>query len=279
MSRLTSWQIGGPAEYVYWPQSNEDVVRVFEVAGREHIPVWLLGRGTNILAPDEGLAGLVVVTTGLREIEWGEYRIRVAAGYQLARLAAQAAERGWSGLEFARGIPGTVGGAVVMNAGAHGGEIASLVKEVEAWHYQTGVRVWTGHELEFGYRQCRLRGQAVVLSVELELKPGDKEKIGATMAEYLLRRRSSQPLEWPNAGSVFRNPPGEPAGKLIEKAGWKGYRVGGAQVSEKHANFIVNTGNAKASDVLALIEMIQNDVEAKFRVRLVAEVECMTARG
>ena len=254
-------------------------MQAYEAAGMTGMPVWLIGRGSNLLAPDEGLSGLVVVMTSLQGIEWKQYRVRVEAGYSLARLAIQTAERAWSGLEFARGIPGTVGGAVAMNAGAHGGEMSDLVKEVVALSPQTGLKVWASPELGFGYRQCRLRGQAVVLEAELEFRPGDKEKIAAAMADHLDRRRVSQPLEWPNAGSVFRNPPGSSAGQLIEQAGWKGYRVGGAKVSEKHANFIVNTGAARAGDVLALMKMIQNDIQEKFGVRLATEVEYLDSEG
>ncbi|OLN33429.1 UDP-N-acetylenolpyruvoylglucosamine reductase [Desulfosporosinus metallidurans] len=241
-------------------------------AQQAKIPAWLIGRGSNLLIADEGLPGIVLMTTALRAIQWGEYRVQVEAGYSLARLAQEAGERGWSGLEFARGIPGSVGGAVIMNAGAYGGEMAPLIRNVTALRADGTLKKFERSELEFAYRSCSLRGQAWVLETQLEFSAGDREQILNIMKENLSRRTTYQPLEKPNAGSVFRNPPGDSAGRLIEAAGWKGKSIGGAQVSTKHANFIVNTGNAKAKDVLALMEDIQRDVQVKFGVTLQTEV-------
>jgi len=273
LHKLTTWRIGGPAAYVYWPEKWQDVVKAYSYAKAQGVPVRVFGRGSNLLLPDEGLPGLTIVTTALRDIEWGEYTVRVAAGYSLARLAQESGARGWSGLEFACGIPGTVGGAIVMNAGAHGGEIGNLVIAVRVMQPDGEVRLLEHKDLSFGYRSSSLRGGCWLLEAKLSFTTGNKEEIAARIRDNLAKRRAKQPLELPNAGSVFRNPPGDTAGRLIEAAGWKGRAVGGAQVSEKHANFIVNTGGATAHDVLTLIGKIQSDVESKFGVRLKPEVE------
>ncbi|ODA39593.1 UDP-N-acetylenolpyruvoylglucosamine reductase [Desulfosporosinus sp. BG] len=245
---------------------------MWQRAREAKIPVWLIGRGSNLLLPDEGLPGITLVTTSLRAIEWGEYKVQVEAGYTLAHLSQEAGERGWSGLEFARGIPGSVGGAVMMNAGAHGGEIAPHIISVTALWADGTVKKLERAELEFAYRFCSLRGKAWVVETQLAFSPGDREQILSQMKENLRNRVVNQPLEKPNAGSVFRNPPGDSAGRLIESAGWKGKSIGGAQVSDKHANFIVNTGNAKAKDVLALIDAISKDVQSKYGIKLQMEV-------
>lgn len=258
---------------MYWPPTIKDLLTVWQRAQKAQLPVWLIGRGSNLLISDEGLPGVVVMTSALRDIQWEDYKVQVQAGYSLARLAQEAGERGWSGLEFARGIPGSVGGAVVMNAGAHGGEMASLILSVTALWPDATIKRMERSELEFAYRSCSLRGCAWVLETQLKFSPGDREQIIKNMKENLVKRAANQPLEMPNAGSVFRNPPGDSAGRLIEAAGWKGKRIGEAQVSEKHANFIVNLGKAYAKDVQTLIEKIQRDIELKFGVVLQTEVE------
>lgn len=280
LNLLSTWKIGGPAELVYWPQTSADMSLVWQRAREANVPVWLIGRGSNLLLPDEGLPGITLVTTSLRSIKWGDYTVQVEAGYTLAHLSQEAGERGWSGLEFARGIPGSVGGAVMMNAGAHGGEIAPHIMSVTTLWADGTVKKLERAELEFAYRFCSLRGNAWVLETQLAFSPGDREQILSQMKENLRNRAANQPLEKPNVGSVFRNPPGDSAGRLIESAGWKGKSMGGAQVSEKHANFIVNAGNAKAKDVLALIEAISKDVHSKFGVELQMEVAYFNdARG
>jgi UDP-N-acetylmuramate dehydrogenase len=273
LHRLSTWRIGGPAETVYWPKTTKDMALVWQRALKAEIPVWLIGRGSNLLLPDEGLPGIALVTSSLRAIQWGDYTVQVEAGYMLAHLAQEAGERGWSGLEFARGIPGSIGGAVMMNAGAHGGEVASQIMSVTALWADGTVKKLERAELEFAYRFCSLRGQAWVLEAQFAFSPGDRKQILSQMKENLTKRKAIQPLEKPNAGSVFRNPPGDSAGRLIEAAGWKGRSMGGAQVSDKHANFIVNTGNAKSRDVLALMEAIQVDIQQKFGIELQTEVE------
>ncbi len=270
---LSTWRIGGPAEVVYWPPTIEDLSSVWQRAQAAEIPVRLIGRGSNVLFPDEGLPGITLVTTSLRGIVWKDYSVRVEAGYTLARLAQEAGERGWRGLEFARGIPGSVGGAIMMNAGAHGGEMASRIVSITALWADGSIEKLERDELEFCYRFCSLRGQAWVLEAQLNFLPGDREQILQDMKDNLTKRMANQPLKEPNAGSVFRNPPGDSAGRLIEAAGWKGKSVGGAKVSEKHANFIVNTGKAKSKDVLALIETIRLDIQLNYGIKLQTEVE------
>ncbi len=280
---------------MYWPEKTVDLVELDQEAKAEGVKLWLIGRGSNLLAPDEGLPGITVVTTCLTDIAWsedfssredplqegdtpqrepdlrGKTTVRVGAGYALAKLAQEAGERGLSGLEFARGIPGTLGGAVIMNAGAHGGEISKRILRVKAL-VEGDIREFRGEELAFSYRKSSLKDRAWVLEAELVLIPGKREAILQTMQENLLKRAASQPLEWPNAGSVFRNPPGDFAARLIEAAGWKGKSRGGAQVSEKHSNFIVNTGEARAEDVLFLIRSIRADVREHFAVELQPEI-------
>lgn len=269
---MNTWRIGGLAETVCWPESEEELREIWLECQEQGIPFRLFGRGSNVLFPDEGLPGVTVISTGLAQSVWDSEWVTVGAGYSLARLSQEAADRGLTGLEFARGIPGTVGGAVVMNAGAHGGSIQDILEEVKILAPEGEVQRLAKEDIQFGYRECSLRDQAIVLEGVFHLKPGDPDVIQATMSENLAKRKAAQPLELPNAGSVFRNPPGGSAGRLIEEAGWKGKRLGGAQVSSKHANFIVNQGNATARDVLALIREIQKDVHHQFGVELKTEV-------
>ncbi|EHL07401.1 UDP-N-acetylmuramate dehydrogenase [Desulfitobacterium hafniense DP7] len=269
---MNTWRIGGLAETVCWPESEEELREIWFKCQEQGIPFRLFGRGSNVLFPDEGLSGVTVISTGLAQSVWDSEWVTVGAGYSLARLSQEAADRGLTGLEFARGIPGTVGGAVVMNAGAHGGSIQDILEEVKILAPEGEVQRLAKEDIQFGYRECSLRDQAIVLEGVFHLKPGDPDVIQATMSENLARRKAAQPLELPNAGSVFRNPPGGSAGRLIEEAGWKGKRLGGAQVSSKHANFIVNQGNATARDVLALIREIKKDVHHQFGVELKTEV-------
>jgi UDP-N-acetylmuramate dehydrogenase len=250
----------------------EEMLVVWHRAKEAQIPVWLIGRGSNLLLPDEGLPGITLVTTSLQGIQWGNYTVKVEAGYALSRLALEAGERGWSGLEFARGIPGSLGGAVMMNAGAHGGEISSQIVSATVLWEDGSLKNLERNEMKFSYRHCSLRGCAWILEVQLNFFQGEREQILKIMKENMAQRTCKQPLDKPNAGSVFRNPPGDSAGRLIEASGWKGRRVGGVMVSDKHANFIVNIGGAKAKDVLALIEEISKDVQDKFGIALQSEI-------
>ncbi|AGA70216.1 UDP-N-acetylmuramate dehydrogenase [Desulfitobacterium dichloroeliminans LMG P-21439] len=272
LKSLNTWRIGGLAEAVFWPENEEELMAVWLSCHEKEIPVRLFGRGSNVLFPDEGLTGVTIISTGVAQCVWGGSQVRVGAGYSLARLSQDAAECGYTGLEFARGIPGTVGGAIVMNAGAHGGSIQDVLVEVKIINREGKVERLGKEHIEFGYRECSLRDQAIVLEGVFCLKAGDSATIRQIMSENLAKRKVTQPLELPNAGSVFRNPDGDSAGRLIEAAGWKGKTIGGAQVSLKHANFIVNHGSATALDVLNLIHGIHTDVQTKFGVELKTEV-------
>lgn len=276
LKTLSTWKIGGLAEWVVWPITVSEIEKLWRFAQDEQILIRLIGRGSNLLFPDEGLRGITIVTTALTGEVWGKCTLQAEAGCSLARLAQEAGERGLSGLEFARGIPGTLGGAIAMNAGAHGEEIQNVLHTVKVLTEDGKIQTFAKEKLTFGYRECSLQGKAWILAAELQFNTGKKEKIKAQMVENLARRKDAQPLELPNAGSVFRNPPGDSAGRLIEQAGWKGKGVGGAQVSPKHANFIVNVGNATAADVLALIQAIQKDVFEKYGVELRTEVHYLT---
>ena len=256
LKKLNTWKIGGQAEMVFWPENTDEMLCMTNWCKNNYISMFLLGRGSNVLLPDQGLKGMVIVTTELNSIHWEEDIVKVEAGYPLTRLAREAALKGLTGLEFACGIPGTVGAAIAINAGAHGGEIGKIVEKVKVLTPEGEVLVVDGEEIEFSYRNSSLVEDGYwVLESTIRLRAGgncgDIKKVMEKLKDI---RRQTQPLEYPNAGSVFRNPPGNSAGRLLEQAGWKGYRVGDAQVSEKHANFIINKGNAKADDVLGLMD-------------------------
>ena len=266
LSKHTTFKIGGPCT-MYFPENAEEFAALLGDGD-----CFILGAGSNILAPDEGYRGRVVKTSLLSSVEIeGEY-IRAWCGASLARVASAAASEALTGLEFAAGIPGTLGGGLCMNAGAYGGELSqSVVSSVMLT--QKGMTEITDHD--FGYRRSVYSDGGAALWAVMKLSKGDKNDIHAKMAELASKRRASQPLELPNAGSVFKRPEGYFAGKLIEDCGLKGASVGGAQVSQKHAGFIVNTGTATADDVKRLIELIQKRVFAEFGVRLETEIKFM----
>ena len=276
MARHTSFRIGGPARRMACPVSAEQLVLLYEFArecGARHL---MIGNGTNLLVPDEGLDRLVIDTTGLGTLETGPEpeTIMAGCGVSLARLASFACQQGWTGLEFAHGIPGTVGGGLTMNAGAYGGELRQVVRQVRVLVPEEGIRTLSGEEMAFGYRRSLLtqNPEIVALSAVFALTPGDPAAIRQRMQELMQKRKESQPLEWPSAGSTFKRPEGYFAGTLIDQCGLKGLTVGGAQVSEKHAGFVINRGGATCADVLALIEEIQKRVWEARGVRLEPEV-------
>ncbi|WP_018085521.1 UDP-N-acetylmuramate dehydrogenase [Desulfurispora thermophila] len=277
MWRHTSWRIGGPADILVEPASVADVEHTMQMAAARAVPVTVIGAGTNVLVLDGGIRGVVLkIGYGMAALEINGLRITCGAGLKLGRLAHAACAAGISGLEFACGIPGSVGGAVVMNAGAAGGQMSQVVEWVRVFQPGEGLKVLAGGELGFAYRYSALQqSRAVVLEVGLGGRPGDSESIRQQMQQNLAGRLAQQPLEWPNAGSVFKNPPGRAAGQLIEAAGLKGYTIGGAQISSRHANFIINLGQARAADVLALIELARAEVKRKFDVELVCEVRIL----
>ncbi|MDR1193343.1 MAG: UDP-N-acetylmuramate dehydrogenase [Peptococcaceae bacterium] len=273
LAAYTSWRLGGPARLLIWPDDPDTCRQLVDYCRRQGYPVLFLGRGTNLLVADTGVEAAVLHTGSLTDVEWDGDTVRAAAGLPLARLAEAAGERGLTGLEFAGGIPGSLGGALVMNAGAYGGQMSDLTRSVRALDPAGRLHDLTGPELGYGYRASRLRGQGwLVLSGSLTLRPGDRAEIQARTAAYLARRREKQPLELPSGGSVFRNPTGEGAGRFIERAGLKGRRLGQMQVSPKHANFIVNLGGGTAAAAKALIEEIQAEVARRFQVELEREV-------
>ncbi len=274
LARHTTFRVGGPARRMVRPASEAACAALLDAAWAAGWPLLMLGNGSNLLAADEGLDALVVHTGRLDGLErTGERTVRAQAGVSLARLASFAQREGLEGLAFAHGIPGSLGGAVCMNAGAYGGELSQVVTAAEAWMPGRGIVRLAGEALAFGYRRSAFSGQrGGVLAAEFLLEPGDPDEIRAAMEELGRRRREKQPLELPSAGSIFKRPQGHFAGALIEQCGLKGTRVGGAQVSEKHAGFIVNTGGATSADVLGLIREVQRVVKEKTGVELEPEV-------
>lgn len=277
MSRHTSFRIGGGARRMAFPERGEQLVLLHSFALECGARPLVVGNGTNLLVADEGLDRLVIETSGMNRLEMGQEPDTVVAeaGVTLARLADFACRAGLAGLEFAHGIPGTVGGGICMNAGAYDGEMKQVVSRATVLFPEEGVRVLSGEEMAFGYRHSLLtdRPDAVVLSAEFQLSPGREETIRERMRELMQRRKASQPLEWPSAGSTFKRPAGYFAGTLIDQCGLKGLTVGGAQVSEKHAGFVINRGEATCADVTALIGEVQARVLERTGVHLEPEVK------
>lgn len=274
LANHTTWRIGGPCDLLIQPRDKESLILAVQIIHRHNIPWRVIGRGSNLLVRDGGIRGAVFkVAEGLSHCEFKGEEVRVGAGYSMIRLTVEAGKMGLTGLEFAGGIPGSVGGAVYMNAGAHGSDLSRILKEAEILFENGETKVLSNEELQFSYRHSLLQSQkGIVLEAVFQLKTGDRKEIAAALAAYKDRRRQSQPLQQPCAGSVFRNPPGDHAGRLIEACNLKGYKVGGAQVSTIHANFIVNCGGATATDVLTLMEHVQSVVQEKFGVNLHPEV-------
>lgn len=274
MKAHTSFRIGGPADILVMPSDASQLEKVVAEARAEGLPLTIIGNGSNLLVKDKGIRGVVVkLGNALRGMECDGERLIAEAGVSLAAVANKAAACGLTGLEFAVGIPGSIGGAVFMNAGAYDGEMCKVVTKVTVLTADGQVKVFSNDVLEFGYRHSSIQDNgAIIISVEMQLAKGDINEIKAKMADFTNRRTTKQPLDIPNAGSMFRRPPGHYAGTLIEEAGLKGYTVGGAQVSTKHAGFVVNVGDATAADVLRLIGEVQDKVYAHAGVRLEPEV-------
>ena len=275
MSRHTTFRIGGPADLFLIPKSIEEIRRTVAVCREEGIPWFVLGNGSNLLVSDKGYQGVVIqLYKGFGEVKVQGCQITAQAGALLSQIAAAAREESLTGFEFAGGIPGTLGGAVVMNAGAYGGEMKDVVKEVTVLTREGEIRTLQAEELAMGYRTSAIKEAGyIVLSAVLSLEKGDKEQIKARMQELAGMRSSKQPLQYPSAGSTFKRPEGYFAGKLIMDSGLRGYQVGGAQVSEKHCGFVINTGNATARDVRNLMADVQRIVEEKYGVKLEPEVK------
>ncbi|HIZ19736.1 MAG TPA: UDP-N-acetylmuramate dehydrogenase [Firmicutes bacterium] len=273
MSRYTSFQIGGPADWLVTAPGAGAAEGVLSLCRQRGVPVLFLGNGTNMLVSDQGVRGVVLRLAGDGGIAMQGETIRCPAGLPLKRLCRFARDHGLTGLEFAYGIPGTVGGAVYMNAGAYGGQMDDVLLEAEALYPDGSLRTVPRQEMALGYRRSVFMGQeAVVVSAAVRLQPDDPAQINARMEEFLRRRREKQPLEYPSAGSFFKRPPGHYAGALIESSGLKGFAVGGAQVSEKHAGFVINRGGATCADVRSLAAQVQEKVYRDHGVQLEPEV-------
>ena len=275
MKKHTTFRIGGPAEHLILPQTTEEIADVIKLCRQEEIPWYIVGNGSNLLVADEGVRGVVIqLLRNFNQIQVEGCQIRMQAGAQNAAVAKRALDASLTGFEFAAGIPGTIGGAVVMNAGAYGGEMKDILKEVTVLDPNGMIRTIPAEELELGYRTSIIaRKGSVVLEAVIVLKTGDPKEIKAAMDELKEKRVTKQPLEYPSAGSTFKRPEGYFAGKLIMDAGLRGFSVGGAQISEKHCGFVINKGNATAKDVTELMDETKKIVMEKFGVALEPEVK------
>ncbi len=274
MSAHTTFKIGGPADVFVDAENVDEIKSVMRYCGENSVPLLITGNGSNMLVGDRGIRGVVVsVGKKMSKIEVDGERITAEAGALMSSVAAAALKAELSGFETLSGIPGTVGGGIYMNAGAYGGEIKDVLETVTYIDRDGSVKTAKAEELDLSYRHSMFEeGGYVILSCVLKLKPGNADEIKAAMRDYSKRRSDKQPISMPSAGSTFKRPEGYFAGKLIQDSGLMGKSVGGAQVSEKHAGFVVNTGGATAADVLELIRLVQDTVEEKFGVRLEPEV-------
>ena len=274
MSAHTSFHIGGPARLMALPVSREQAVCAVQAAAELGVEPFFMGNGSNLLVPDEGVERFIIKTSGMKNCTVAGTTVTAECGITLARLAVQARDAGLTGLEFAHGIPGSLGGAVTMNAGAYDGEMAQVVTGVTCLNGDGSVEEVT--RFDFGYRRSAFSdGRRMVLSARMELAPGDPAQIAARMEELATRRRDKQPLEYPSAGSMFKRPVGYFAAALIDQCGLKGFTVGGAQVSEKHAGFVVNRGGATCADVLELVKQVKARVLEQTGVALEMEVKVL----
>ncbi|MDO5328030.1 MAG: UDP-N-acetylmuramate dehydrogenase [Clostridia bacterium] len=273
LKKFTTLRVGGPADCFAEPASEEALEVLLDAARECQIPVLLMGNGSNLLVKDGGFRGLVIrLGKAFSAIEPTEKGLFAQAGALMSALSRAAADAAFTGLEFAQGIPGTVGGGVYMNAGAYGGEMSQVVESVRVLR-DGKTEILSGTDMDFGYRHSKAMDEGMlVLGATFHLEKGDPNAIEAAMQDFAARRKEKQPLEYPSAGSFFKRPQGHFAGALIEQSGLKGFSVGGAQVSEKHAGFLINTGDATASDFLALMEKVQETVWRNFQVALQPEV-------
>ena len=276
MSEHTTLKLGGPADYLVFPRSAEEINALFAEAGAYNLPVTVIGHGSNLLVLDGGIRGLVIcIGKNMRTITREGNMITAQAGAMLGSVAVEAAEAGLSGLEFASGIPGTVGGGVTMNAGAYNGEMSQVVKTVKALSPGGKEIVLSREEMDFSYRHSAVTEKnLIVTEATFELQPGDPATIRAKMSELNARRAEKQPLDVPSAGSIFKRPEGFFAAALIDQCGLKGYSIGGARVSMKHAGFLVNTGNS-SKDFYDLMQKVQQIVEERVGVKLEPEIRIL----
>ena len=274
MSAHTSFHIGGPADVLVIPAGLEDVRMVLHIAGEEQVPLTVIGNGSNLLVRDKGIRGIVLkLGNALKHWEQDGNTFVFDCGVSLAQCCRIIGEAGYTGMEFAVGIPGSLGGAVFMNAGAYDGEMKDTVVSVQVMTRSGEIKTLDRDDLEFSYRHSSLQNSdAIVLTVTLRVNEGDKEAIRAKMDDFSQRRISKQPLDIPSAGSTFKRPEGRFVGQMVEQSGLKGFRIGGAEVSVKHAGFIVNADHATAADVLQLIAYVQDKIQEDYNVTLIPEV-------
>ena len=275
MASHTTFRIGGPADYFVMPETVEELRDILALCKEEGLPYFILGNGSNLLVGDKGFRGVVIqLYKNFDGLSIEGTRVTAKSGAMLIRVAKEAGKAGLTGLEFASGIPGTIGGAMVMNAGAYGGEMKDVVTAVTVLTKDGDIKTLTGSEMNFRYRGSVVEDEGyIVLEAVMELKIGNLEEIQARIDELSLQRRTKQPIEYPSAGSTFKRPEGYFAGKLIQDANLRGYQVGGAQVSEKHCGFVINAGGATAADVMQLMQDVSDKVNAQFGVTLEPEVK------
>lgn len=275
MSRHTTWRIGGPADIFVEPGGVDELRRAVLFARERSLPFLVMGNGSNLLVSDAGVRGLVIkICRGMSKVSVDGNNVSAEAGVRLSQLLQISKKAGLGGFEFTAGIPGAVGGAIVMNAGANGSCMGNLVQDVTVMNFSGELMCFGREQLNFGYRACALQEYpGIVVHANFTCLPRPGPEIQQLIDSYMRRRRLTQPLNYPNAGSVFKNPPGDSAGRLIEQAGAKGMRIGGIQVSDRHANFFVNTGNGTAGDVLAMVAAVRKMVKEKFGLTLALEVK------
>ncbi len=280
LARYTSMKVGGPADYFVEVETEAALAELLQVLNRYQESFWVLGNGSNVLFSDRGVRGAIIRLAGeFKKVHWQEEsataKACAGAAASIARLVRDAARRGYAGLEFAEGIPGSVGGALCMNAGAYGSEIEKIVEHVHIMTARGETHGLSRAEMTFSYRDAHLPYGAVVMRVDLVLRKERAAQVNARLRDLARKRKNSQPSGFPNSGSMFRNPPGDYAGRLIDAAGLKGLRVGQCQISERHGNFIVNHGGARAREVRQLMELAKSEVRKKFGIELVPEVKLL----
>lgn len=273
MKEYTSFRVGGPVDVLVTPESYDEVVKIIKMCRKEDVPYYILGNGSNLLVKDGGLRGLAIKLSKLNNITTEDTKITAQCGAHIGDVSMKALEASLTGLEFACGIPGSIGGAITMNAGAYGGEISHILESALVIDEHGNIKRLNKKELELGYRMSAIiKYKYVALEGVFQLNSGEYDKIKNRMDELMSARRAKQPLEYPSAGSTFKRPEGHFAGKLIEDSGLKGTKIGDAEVSTKHSGFIINKGNATAQDILDLIAKVQSTVKKKYNVELQPEV-------
>lgn len=277
MKNYTTFKIGGPVDILIKPDSIKSLAQAIKLCRIYEVPYYILGNGSNLLVADEGFRGVVIqIYTNFSEIKVEGNTVTAQAGALLSKIANKALEHSLAGFEFAHGIPGTLGGAVVMNAGAYGGEMKHVLVSCDVLDLEGNILTLSNEDLELGYRKSVIQKKGyIVLSATIGLKEGNKEEISDSMKELMARRKEKQPLDKPSAGSTFKRPEGYFAGKLIMDSGLKGYQIGGAMVSDKHSGFVVNNGGATFKDVESLIKHVQEIVKEKYQVLLEPEVKIL----